>query len=147
MEADNEPYRFKVSLGFKHPTADLSFLSQVLALEPLRTWRVGESRTTPKGTPLDGVWRDSYWIAQLPTEQSLCVEESLLSLAGQLKPHAQLFRDLIDSGGAVYLSIGLFLNSISGGFLLEQEVLTEYANIGIALDFDIYGPDNTGHAP
>lgn len=65
MEQESQPYRFKISLRLVHPSADLSPCSKEFGLEPSRVWKVGEARTTPRGTPLEGLRSESYWTTPL----------------------------------------------------------------------------------
>lgn len=65
MEQEPRPHRFKISLRFRHPLAELSVCSSEFGLQPVRQWTVGQERTSPRGKPLEGCWDNSYWTAPL----------------------------------------------------------------------------------
>jgi len=147
MEDSLPPYRFKVSLAFKHPSADLSGLSKLFGLEPFRQWHVGEPRTSPRGQPLDGTWKDSYWVAHLSPPDGASLEAFLSSTASWLSAHKSFFHQHSAAGGSAYLSVGFFITGLNAGILLDQQLLAQYASLGLALDFDCYsGGDEAGGA-
>src|SRR5262245_22705404 len=55
------PAPLSIRLLLVHPNADPSDITREIGLAPLRAWRCGETRFTPKGSPLEGVWRDTRW--------------------------------------------------------------------------------------
>jgi hypothetical protein len=148
MEDTPQAYYFRVTLALKHPSASLSYLSKALGLEPLREWRSGEPRTSPRGRALEGLWSDSYWAAQLPFPRGAALEEALEQLAADLEPHRSLLQSHRSSGGTAYLLLGVFLEDFNGGFSIAPELLARYASLGLALDFDLYAPEGaTRDAP
>jgi Domain of unknown function (DUF4279) len=58
---DENHYRYAISLRVTHPSLDPAEITSALQLTPSRTWRAGEPRTTPKGTPLQGVYSNTFW--------------------------------------------------------------------------------------
>ncbi len=147
MEPESQPYRFKISLRLVHPSADLSSCSEEFGLEPSRLWRVGESRTTSRGNPLDGRRHESYWTSPLDVSAYSRLEGALAEVARRLTNHSSFFAKHAESGGTASLFIGFFLESFNTGFLLEPELLAKYSSMRVALDFDMYGSDDEPGAP
>ena len=147
MEQESQPYRFKISLRLVHPSADLSPCSAEFGLEPSRQWLAGEPRTTPRGNPLEGLRRESYWTAPLETSADKRLEGALARIAQWLEEHDLFMTNHAGSGGSAELFIGFFLESFNTGFSLEPELLAKYASLGVALDFDMYGSDDEPGAP
>ena len=54
-------YQFSISLRIEHPSMDPARITKGLSVEPIRAWQAGMARTTPKGAPLAGTYRESYW--------------------------------------------------------------------------------------
>ena len=135
------PYRYKISLRFWHPTADLSRWTQLVGITPNRQWTAGESRTSPSGTPLGGERPDSYWSGTVEIGE-LDIEDSLLEVVASLEKYRDAFESHSASGGSAELFIGYFLEAVNGGFALKPELLGRCASLGLALDLDIYGQED-----
>jgi hypothetical protein len=58
-------YSYDVSLRFHHPSIDPAVITAALCLKPRWAWRAGEPRRTPRGDPLEGERRNSYWVARI----------------------------------------------------------------------------------
>jgi hypothetical protein len=147
METESQPYRFNISLRLVHPSEDLSRCSAEFSLEPSRQWKVGDPRTTPRGNPLDGFRRESYWTAPLDTAAHRDLESALAQVAHWLCEHELFLREHASSGGSTELFIGFFLESFNTGFSLDPSLLAKYSSVGVALDFDMYGADDEPGAP
>jgi len=141
------PYRFEISLRFRHPKMELSGCSSEFGLMPMRQWTVGQERSTPHGKPLEGLWDESYWIASLEIESDEVIETALMRIAQWLSRHASFLSAHSNSGGSAALFIGLFLEGFSCGFSLEPSLLARYTPLGVALEFDVYGPPDVPDAP
>ena len=134
-------YHFRISLRVRHPCIAPEKITDALAIEPKRSWKAGEPRQTPKGTALTGVYRDTYWTAEInagrwPTDINDAIHETLKNLAR--------FRSFIHriraEAGAVELFIGWFFENQSGGMLAHQS-LALAGDLQIDLSFDVYPPD------
>jgi len=44
---------------------DPADITATLGIKPIRCWRAGEPRCTPKGNPLEGTWPQTFWSATL----------------------------------------------------------------------------------
>lgn len=142
MKPESQPYRFEISLRLVHPSADLSSCSEELGLQPFRLCRSGEPRTTPRGNPLKGLWHDSYWTSSLDVSTCNGLEDALMEVARRLTEHQRFFARHTESGGAASLFIGFFLDRLNTGLSLTPELLAKYSSLGVALEFDLYGPDD-----
>ena len=113
----------------------------MLALEPKYAWKAGDPRQTPKGTRLEGIYRESYWASDLiPSEQpseGTSLEEYLDDLAKQLTPSRDFFARVRSEGGRVELFIGMY-GGRNFGFELSPSLLSAIANVGLSLSFDVY---------
>ena len=147
MEEETRPYRHKLSLRLRHPRARLESCTEQFGLEPLRQWSVGERRTSPRAAPLPGVWQDSYWTAPLEIVQGGSLEEDLERVTAWLEQHSGYLLQHRQSGGSAELFVGFFLEGFNAGFALRPQLLSAFANLGVALDFDMYGPSDQPHAP
>jgi hypothetical protein len=136
------PYQFRISLRANHPTKALSFMTELLGLAPGRQWTSGDPRSAPDGTPLDGVYTESYWTARLlggvikdSTEQSL--DEALQSILETLSPHSAFLRDFQQAGGSFYLFIGIF-GPKNFGLELSSELMSALGEAGLTIGLDVY---------
>jgi len=147
MEAESQRYRFTISLRLVHPSAELSHCSAEFGLEAFRVWKAGEPRETPRGKPLEGFWRESYWTATLETPEPEGLEAALSRIAEWLGEHDSFLANHARSGGSAELFIGFFLEANNSGFLLEPSLQAKYSALGVALGFDIFGIDDESGAP
>lgn len=102
---------------------------------------------TPRGNPLKGLRRESYWTAPLETSADKHLEDALARIAQWLEEHDLFMANHTGSGGSAELFIGFFLESFNTGFSLEPGLLAKYSSLGVGLDFDMYGSDDEPGAP
>ena len=87
-------YRYRISLRLRHPSADPADFTAALGLSPFRCWRAGEARATPKGTPLDGQWPDTFWTSGRIAEgrwPGKALRSAIIDLLDQLAVHRDFF--------------------------------------------------------
>ena len=135
-----QPYEYSVSFRIFHPSANPADFTRVLKMEPRRAWRAGEPRTTPKGTPLRGSYRESYWYTDLcrvtdASEEPL--EDALHRFVSQLGAHREFLLGLRNDGGRAEFYIGLN-GPASYGLELEPQLLTKVASIGLTLALEVF---------
>ena len=116
-------------------------IGEVLRMEPDHSGSFGEDRLTPKGNPLPGKYKHSFWRRSLVAPNDDELEQSLASTAEQLEPYSRFFIDLMADGGSARLFIGLFLEQENIGIEISPELQGRCSRLGISLGFDIYGPD------
>ncbi|MDF3832518.1 DUF4279 domain-containing protein [Cupriavidus basilensis] len=135
-------YDFAVSLRLIHPTIDPEEITQALSLTPDRMYKAGTPRQTPKGTPLEGVYRETYWYTQLVPEGERSstvelLEEFLSGLSERFQPYSDFFARVRAEGGRVELFIGTF-GDRNYGFEFSPQLLGVLGTLGISLSFDVY---------
>src|SRR5262245_47217569 len=112
-------YQYDISLRVRHPSLDPAEITSALGLNPSRSWRAGEARTTPKGNPLEGRYSDSYWVVKLgegrwPDRTLAAIINELL---GQLASHQGFFHGISVEGGTVEFFICCRFGGIRWGGL------------------------------
>jgi hypothetical protein len=115
-------------------------------MEPRRTWRVGDPRATPIGTPLPGKYAESYWytkLSSLVAASTESLESALLRLVDGLRSHDQFFLRVRRDGGRAEFYVGVN-GPGSYGFEFDPVLMTELASIGLALSLEVYAaPQNS----
>ena len=133
----SNPFEFAVSLRVTHPDIDPAVITDVLGVTPDRCWKVGDPRVTPKGAALEGVYRESHWIAALGNgsdgEIAHCLEQAL----DRLSRHGTFLTDLRKGGGDLQLFVFWGGNGNTGA-VLDAALLGRMAELGIDLRLDVY---------
>ena len=136
-------YRYKVSLRISHPSLPPEQITAILGLEPSRSWTAGQTRRTPKGSPLPGEYKDCYWSHSFDTPMDGELEAFALGVLSNLAIHADTFRGAADSGGKTELFIGLFMETSNVELYFSAALHAKCAELGVCLYLDIYDPDRT----
>jgi hypothetical protein len=138
------PYSYSISLRIVHPRVDPAAITASLRLRPSNAWKAGEPRRTPKGTPPNGVNRESFWTARLvrkrfATTPRRSLEAALATELRRLEKHRALFRRIQRTGGRMELFVGIFgENGFNYGGELDTELLGGLSRLGLSLALDIY---------
>ncbi len=134
------PYAFNVSLRIVHPSMDAAELSAAMPFAPATVQQAGTPRRTPNGAVLDGLYRETCWIAVLESE-CLSVRESLedclLRRVRQLQEYAALFERVRAGQGRVELFVGLFADK-NCGVELPPSLALSIGQLGLTLRVEIY---------
>lgn len=114
----------------------------LIGLSPSRTWRRGEPRATPKGTPLEGAYKYNYWAAQTHEEERLfstdiSLENYISQLNKRFLPYTDTFAEVVAGGGCVEYFIGWFGDGNVGARLVPK-LMKETAELHVALCLDVY---------
>jgi hypothetical protein len=144
-------YEFTVSLRLRHPAVHPSRITQALGIEPQHTWKAGDPRRDPAGGALEGVYRESYWMARLMDEPQLSsarlsVESVLLRILTHLRRSQDFLEQLHAEGGVAELQISLYAR---GDFRLamSEESLGLLGRLGLAIALDVHTrPPSSGYA-
>jgi hypothetical protein len=139
-------YRYRVSLTITHPTMPVEEIINALPMAPDHSGSHGSDRFTRRGRPLPGRNERSFWHRSLHVPNGDGLERFLTSTAEQLESHARFFSDLAAGGGSARMFIGVFLERDNIVIELSPELQRRYAQLGVALGFDIYGPDRPAGA-
>lgn len=130
---------YELSLQLSHPTADPATFTEALGLDCTgRRILAGEPRSTPKGTPLEGVYPRSHWSHRFQPREAVDLVSHVSSIVAQLEMASEFFRQHAADGGDAELFLGLF---VDGNFddILPAELLAQLGALGIDLRLDVYG--------
>jgi hypothetical protein len=130
---------YSVSLHVSHPDIDPELISRALALQPThRATRMGEVKTTPKGTPREGRWEFSHWSHNFEIVQDGELAAFMWRLTEMLEPHGDFLRRIVDEGGAVECFVGIFTDT-NCDQILPFDLLGKLAELRVDLRLDLYG--------
>ena len=134
-------YSYVLDLRICHPTLDPDLVSRTLGLEPQRSWHVGDSRKTPKGTLLEGVRSEGYWSTNpfsygWRESTDAQIEDALEELVTFLEPHRDFLRG-ISQGGTVRIWVSSHSNR-NFAFELSPGMLARLASLGATFVHDVY---------
>jgi hypothetical protein len=126
---------FRVSIRITHPEILPESITQQIGQTPDIKWAVGAQRTTPKGTVLPGLRKDSYWVLFGPKSDDL---PPLIDWANSVIQGADSFiQELLSTGGRLEYFIGCFIDG-QLGTTLEPSLIAKCAELGVAIAFDMY---------
>lgn len=96
----------------------------------MRQWSCGEPRTTPKGTPLSGVYKETYCRFDLINNASQDLSVVLRSANEELQRSGELIREVVATGGRIEYYV-----SLSGGmgFEFDGSLILELSELKISL--------------
>lgn len=121
-----------VSLRFWHPTQNLTFLSLLLEMPCYRNWTSGASRETPKGKPLPGIYKDSYWVSRLEFSSKEGFKKQFVLAMDHLIKVKQKILKFNASGGKIEVYLQLPGNVNHGG-----TIDSKYSSMLSELDIDL----------
>ncbi len=139
------PYTYKISLRVSHPSQSIEVIEGDIAntthFHFVNSWNIGNARLAQDGGPLVGVHTDSYCCFAHSKEKiyssDKALSEELLLLVGELEPLKGSLLRHVDSGGALLVSVGIFLEGNSGE-VIEYDIIKKMASLGLGLSIDIY---------
>jgi hypothetical protein len=138
-----KPYRYDISLRVRHPSMDPAEISAALKLEPIRMWRAGDPRKTPKNTPLEGTWHDTCWTADVFKGEcpNRTLAAALSEQVNRFSHHKSFFVKIRDERGRVEFYVGWFIDG-NRGDEFDAALLAKLSELGVDLSLDIYPPPN-----
>lgn len=131
------PFRYVVSLRVTHPAMDPQQICNGLGPQAKWKWKVGEKRQTPAGTPLSGVYKDTFCTFALAPPQGCELERFIKRCNKSLESHRRFLNRITSTGGSAEYFIGMFLDS-NHGVVFAPEVLAQLTKLQIGLSFDLY---------
>ncbi|WP_243366542.1 DUF4279 domain-containing protein [Fundidesulfovibrio soli] len=132
------PFKFSVSLRFWSKSIDCIEIANVILLQPDISHKAGEQRKTPKGTLLDGIYKENYCVFRIERQDDEDLSELLERIADDLLPYKDLFDRVRDEGGVAEFFIGWFTSGNSGD-IFNHQLLQKLGELSIDLSFDVYG--------
>lgn len=135
-DADEGPSRrVDVELVIVHPTMSPAEITAALGIEAHVAHRVGDLRKTPKGTPLEGQYRDTRWrhcIRHELTDQWFA--DKITALVNSLAPHKAFIHHLRATGGSAEIVVQFLGDGYLGDSVPSRTLATM---IELQLDFGI----------
>ena len=134
-------YEFTASLRMRHPRIDPAAITQTLGIKPQHTWQSGTPRVGPEGESLEGLYRESYWMARLMDTPQLSgqasVEAVLRDTLANLR-RSQAFLERIQAeGGVTELHVSLFARA-SFSLELPASTLALLGRLGVGVALEIH---------
>ncbi len=140
------PYSFVVSLRANHPTRELSFLTEVVKLQPQYSWSAGDARATSKGTALGGIRKESYWSAPITLKETSSeewqLEDVLEQSVNELLSQASQLEDFFNTGGSLNYFIGLY-GARNYGLIFSPDLMAKLSKARVELQLDMYPSQRT----
>jgi hypothetical protein len=137
-----KPAPFKMRFLLIHPNADPGDISREIGLLPLRAWRCGEPRFTPKGTRLEGVWRDTRWSHGFELDENATIETAIASALERLATAGRYLATLRETGGTAELIVSL-AGDAQQGASVGVETVRALADLGVSLGIEVF-PKTSG---
>jgi hypothetical protein len=133
----SSPFEYAVSLRVTHPSLHPAAISNELNMTARYSWMVGEQRKTPKGTPLDGAYRESYCSFDIGGAGDGELAGCLSQAVEKLKNHHEFLRKLRSSGGSAMFYAFWYPNGDTGE-VFKTDLLLAMAHLGIGLGINVY---------
>jgi hypothetical protein len=130
-------FEYGVSLQIFHPNMDPDDIAQHLDRKPKRSWRAGEPRSTPKGRPLEGTYRETYCVFDVSRgddgELAACLREAVT----KFEAAKAFFQHIRATGGR----INFYVTWRTGerGEVFDIGLLSRMAEVGIDLGIEPLG--------
>ncbi|MBT3033096.1 MAG: DUF4279 domain-containing protein [Candidatus Thiodiazotropha sp. (ex Lucina pensylvanica)] len=135
-------YSYTIAIRIWHPSIDPEFITMALGIQPSHMSKAGDKRKTPKGTTLEGTYKESYWHAdpfdrgEYSSTDDL-IEDSVVEILDVLEPKREFFQKLRSEDALVMLQISSF-SGRNYAFQLPPIVLERLAATGLTLAHDVY---------
>jgi hypothetical protein len=128
---------YGVCLRIFHPCINPEYITTCLGLIPVRFWISGKQRSTPKGTLLEGLNKETYWCHTFDPPDNIGLNDSLVIVFAKLSPHKYLFELIYSDGGhaEIYLPIRSGENA---GDTIKFSTLESFANLKINFSLELF---------
>lgn len=135
-------YSYTIAVRIWHPSINPAEITHAFGIPPKHFSEAGQQRQTPKGTLLEGLYRESYWSADPfnrgeHSSTDYTIEDTLLEALQILEPHESFIKKLRSEGARILVQVSSF-SSRNYAFELHPELLGRYAAIGVGIAHDIY---------
>ncbi|MCC5849457.1 MAG: hypothetical protein JJU29_15350 [Verrucomicrobia bacterium] len=128
----------QLSLLAKHPTFSAFKLSELLNVKPEVQWDVGSFKKNKVGEKISDVNRESYICKKLIHSNKYYPSELLDWVVGILRKDASGIDEILNTGGEVALSMGLFPNDSITGDSFMPDLLKNIGELGVKLMLAVY---------
>jgi hypothetical protein len=135
------PYQYVISLRIWHPDMPHEDFSKIIGHHPKYSWTAGSPRFSPKGMPLGGIHKSSYWSTELTPETTLSepieVEQALDVQIEHFSQQAAFFNKVRAEGGKAEFFVGLFSDE-NVVVDIEPSLMGRLAQAGLGICLDYY---------
>ena len=129
------------SASFRIMGGDLepSEVSRCLALEPDEAHRAGDPRPSSSGRTYSA-YSEGLWSLDSGIDPRMPPGDHAAGLLARLEGRGQALRQIKESGYEIDLFVGVFGNGTGNlGFSVDSKTMMALAELGIALEVDVYG--------
>jgi len=127
-------FDYRVSLQVHHPDATPADIANGLAISPARSWEVGDRRSTPKGTELEGNYHETYCLFHLGDGEDGELAKCLRDAVSNLQSKRRYLNYLRETGGRMNLYIGWVVGA--RGEVFDSRLLFDIADLGFELGIE-----------
>jgi hypothetical protein len=127
-------FSYSISLQVRHPDADPHDIARGVGLPVKRSWKIGQPRVTPRGTPLEGHYDATYCAFDLGAGDNGDLAERLRVVVTSLFSKRDFLLHLRATGG----SLNFFITWTVGerGEMFDRSLLSDIASLGIDLGIE-----------
>jgi hypothetical protein len=130
-------FDYRVSFRVTHPTLDPRAIANQLGMEPEFSWKAGEPRKTPKGTPLEGSRKESYCTFEIGRGDDGELAKCLSTAVDNFQAQSEFLREIRAAGGSLMFYAFWYPNGDTGE-VFATDLLRKMADIGIDLGINVY---------
>jgi hypothetical protein len=131
------PFSFKISLRFFHPSADPENMIVLVGLKPRFAWKARAERKNKDSLLLGGTYSSSYCTFEIAEGSDGKLSEALSLAVQQLEEPRERLTAFRNDGGSLEIFVGWFSEGMSGE--TPSQLLGKLHNLGIDLLIDVYG--------
>ena len=129
---------YKVSIRVSHPTARAEEIAARVGLKSRIVQSVGDERETRNGTKLEGTYQRTYVLFDLKEFEGVTgVEGTLKIVLETIADTRSYLSELVETGGRVEFSIGIFCSE-NTGLEIDAELVRTLASARMGLLLDVY---------
>ena len=115
-------------------------ISSTIELKPDEAWNVGDINPR-NGRPR----KNMHWVLRSSLDDTHCIEEHIQGLVSFFHWKAEALRSLWVEYDITLQCVGHYPPSHGPGIHLDREVVRRAAQLGMAIDCDMYWIDDGGH--
>jgi hypothetical protein len=112
-------------------THNVSEITQILELEPTRSWNVGDNRKDGSN------YNFSFWSYESEIFEKEFIDEAICEVINFIEPISEKFKLLPSYFKPVLMCVGYHEKSFSG-FVISKETIEKLYLYGLDLEFDLY---------
>lgn len=138
-----KPHHASLSLRMWHPTMNGDEATNALGLLPSVVHSAGAKRLDPRGKPLGGEHRRSYWCFEMPVEADGDLTTLLNQIVDRLSVHRDFFASFAGTGGKAEIVLAKTADSHFGEEIAPA-TLAALGQLSLGIGFDVFFGRNPG---